>query len=390
MHHKSAKVMGPAAVLALVAAVLAGCGSDDSDASGGGDTIKVGNISGVTGPFPLGDGANGAQAHFDAINADGGIGGKDIEFIIADDKTDPALSARAARDLARQDVVALVGDLTLVGCGVNRSVLEQNDLRSLMVASDPACFTQPNVAPVNAGQVTDWKLTMVYAAEQLGKENVCAIFTNAATLMDGNDEAIAYFEETTGKKLAWVDKTLNQNSNLSAMMATAKEKNCDVVLTDGTPDQAPPLIKARDEQGLDAAVIFQGALYDTAAAEALGDAEEVYSIAEMEPFTGDAEIVQQMKSELDAAGQKVNALSQFGWTAAYIFGEVAKGIDGPVTKDAVNKALLALDDFDTQGLTATPFAFGDADAHNPNRGGKIVKVVDGKWTVETPDWLTLE
>ena len=50
---------------------------------------------------------------------------------------------------------------------------------------------------------------------------------------------------------------------------------------------------------------------------------------------------------------------------------------------------LALTSFDTGGMTAAPYSFGPAQQHNPNRGGKIVKIENGKWIVATPNWTTL-
>lgn len=399
---RSARALIASVAVLLATAALAACGSDDDEsegAAGGGSTaaegsgepIKVGNISAVTGPIPLADASEGTRAYFEALNAEGGINGQPVEFIVRDDKTDPALSARAARDLIQQEeVVALVGDLTLVGCGVNRQVLEQNDVRSIMGGgADPACFVQPNVSPVNTGHINDWRLTLLYAANELGAENMCALFTNTPTLMDSNQESIAYFEEQTGQELTYVDRTLSQNSNLPAIFATAKRRNCDAVLTDGTPDQTVPMVNARDQQQLDAPLIFMGAQYNSELGGVLGDAEDVYSIAELEPFTGDHPLVVEMEEDFDAAGIEVNSLAQFGWFAGWVFHRVAEGIDGPVTREAMNEALLALDSLDTEGMTATPYAFGEGETHNPNRGGKIVKIENGEWMVETEDWQIL-
>jgi branched-chain amino acid transport system substrate-binding protein len=393
------------AAAVLVAGLLTACGSSSNSsnssknassgggASKGGGTIAVGNISAVTGPIPLGDASQGAKAYFDALNAKGGINGTKVKFVIGDDKTDPALSARVARDQIQQEkVVAFVGDLTLVGCGVNHQVLQRFDVRSVMAGgADPACFTQPNISPINTGPTSDYKITALYAAQKLGAKRVCSLFTNTPTLNPTHKEIVQYFEQQTGQKMAFVDETLGQNSNLPALFASAKKNGCDAILTDGTPSQTGPMVKARNQQGMsNVPLIFQGAQYNEALAKALGNVKGVYSIAELTPFTEDSPALSQMKADMAKSGVGLNGLSQFGWFSAKVFSDVAATIKGPITRDSVNKALLGLSSFDTAGWTATPYAFGSAKSHNANRGGKMVKIESGKWVVATPDWIVLK
>ena len=95
---------------------LAGCGNDGGDsASGdGGSTIKVG----ILGPH-TGDVANygiacrnGAQLYFDQLNADGGINGKQVEYLVEDEQGDPTQAVTAYNLLVEQGVVGIVGDVT--------------------------------------------------------------------------------------------------------------------------------------------------------------------------------------------------------------------------------------------------------------------------------------
>jgi branched-chain amino acid transport system substrate-binding protein len=381
----------------LAAAALAACGSSSGNGNAGGSgsrggTINVGNISAVTGPVPLGDASAGAKSFFDALNASGGISGTKVNFIIGDDKTDPALSARIARqEIQQQNVVAFVGDLTLVGCTVNRQLFVQSNVRSIMAGgSDPSCFTQPNVSPVNTGSQSDFEITTLYAAQQLHAKHVCSLFTNAPSVNATHAPIIAYFEKHTGQTMAYVDETLGQNSNLPSMFANAKTHGCDAIITDGTPNQTGPMVQARDQEGLSKVpLIFQGSQYNAALAKQLGNVQGVYSISEMIPFTESSPALSAMKADMAKDGVALNGLSQFGWYSAKVFDEIASKIHGPITRDSVNKALLGLTSLDSGGWTATPYSFGPAQTHNPNRGGKIVEIKNGKWVVVTPSWIIL-
>ena len=94
---------------------LAGCSGDGGgDASSDGSTIKVG----ILGPH-TGDVANygiacrnGAQLYFDQLNADGGINGKQVEYLVEDEQGDPTQAVTAYNLLVEQGVVGIVGDVT--------------------------------------------------------------------------------------------------------------------------------------------------------------------------------------------------------------------------------------------------------------------------------------
>jgi branched-chain amino acid transport system substrate-binding protein len=400
-----------AAVCVAVSVALAACGGGGSSSgssssaapaetgsapssgeSSGGETIKVGNISGDTGPAPLPQAHEGVEAYFDAINAKGGINGNQIELIHGDDESNPATSAQLARKMIEEEgVVGFAGDLTLVGCSVNRQLFEQAEVISVMVGSDPSCFAQKNVSPVNAGQTTDLIITGLFAIEQLGATKPCAWMTPSPNLESTYPLFLEQVEEKTGVKFVFAPVTLTEKSNLAGYMISAKEKGCDAIITNGTQAQTTPIIEARDQQGLeDVPIIFQGSQYEESAAKAAGDSKNIYAIAEMEPFTEESPILAEMKADLKAKNVELNSLSQFGWEAAKVFGDTVAGIKGPVTREAVTKAFRELTSLDTEGMTGTPYSFGPGNSHNPNRSGKIVEIKNGKWTVVTPKWITLE
>ena len=125
MKHSKMKKFGSLFLAStLLAGVLAGCGSDDSsDSSWGssdggstsGETIKIGgNLELSGGVASYGSSINdGAKLAIEEINAAGGIGGKQIEYIAVDNKSDNAEAATAAIRLAEQEkVVAMIAPAT--------------------------------------------------------------------------------------------------------------------------------------------------------------------------------------------------------------------------------------------------------------------------------------
>lgn len=85
--------------------------------------IKLGNLVPYSGPASAyGTIGKAMTAYFDKVNASGGINGRKISFISADDAYNPAKSVEQTRKLVEQDeVLAMVGSLgTSHGIAVQR------------------------------------------------------------------------------------------------------------------------------------------------------------------------------------------------------------------------------------------------------------------------------
>lgn len=95
---------------------LAACGSDDSGSAGNGKgPIKIGGVLALTGPAaPFGTRqAAAAEETVKEINANGGINGRKLEFILRDSKTDATEAVRVANQLiADEGVIAIFGAAT--------------------------------------------------------------------------------------------------------------------------------------------------------------------------------------------------------------------------------------------------------------------------------------
>ena len=91
---------------------------------------------------------------------------------------------------------------------------------------------------------------------------------------------------------------------------------------------------------------------------------------------------------MNEAGVPLTSFAEGGYLAATIMVSVLEGIEGEITRQSVAAALLGLEPIDT-GLTGTPYAFGEGEAHGSNRAAKFVELVDGAWVVKTPEWIVV-
>src|SRR5262245_15363751 len=85
------------------------CGLGTGEAATG-DPINVGAVVGATGPADFSSSGKAAAAYFNCVNANGGINGRPVNYIVQDDAWNPEQAAQIAAKLVNDDnVVAMIG-----------------------------------------------------------------------------------------------------------------------------------------------------------------------------------------------------------------------------------------------------------------------------------------
>lgn len=95
--------------VALIAGVAAACGGDDDDAAGD-ETVKIGVLAPISGELaPYGEAVErGMEVAVELVNEDGGFGGREVEYVLADDETEPRVAATQSNRLLRDEQVDLL------------------------------------------------------------------------------------------------------------------------------------------------------------------------------------------------------------------------------------------------------------------------------------------
>ena len=98
-----------AALAAGLALSTAPAGAQNYDPGASDTTIKIGNINPYSGPASAyGTIGKTIAAYFDKVNKEGGINGRQIEFISYDDGYSPPKAVEQARKLVESDEVLLI------------------------------------------------------------------------------------------------------------------------------------------------------------------------------------------------------------------------------------------------------------------------------------------
>lgn len=113
--------------------------TDDANASGDAETIKIGMLAPLTGEVAeYGVAvANGVRLYVEEYNAAGGMNGKQIELVEYDEEGDSAKAVTGYNSLVDQGVAAIIGDVT-TGPTVAVVVESQQDNMPMITASATA------------------------------------------------------------------------------------------------------------------------------------------------------------------------------------------------------------------------------------------------------------
>jgi branched-chain amino acid transport system substrate-binding protein len=369
---------------------LSGCAASPSESLDS-TPIKIGAVSSLTGPAPFPEVPAAAQAVFERVNAEGGINGRQIEFVSLDDGADPAQASTAARRLVDENqVVALVGSASLVECSVNAAFYAQQEVVSVPgIGVEPACFASANIAPVNNGTIQGFASLLYYASENLGNTRVCPVILKSPGLTEPYLELIESWEQATGSTAPHIDTSVNFGDDPTPAILAVRDAQCDAVVFNANEPIAVAFMNTVKQQGLLDNIDWLSltSAYSEAVATELQRQGTLglFANSEFLPFSSQDSRLDSWRSTLSASGVPPTSLSMGGFVSAEILVEVLKSIDGPITRESVTKAFKELDEV-THPLLGMPFIFGNGTSHNPNRASQMVQVTESGW-VTVSDWV---
>lgn len=226
-------------VAALLALLVAGpLAAQDST------PIKLGSISSMTGPAaPLGAAAiAGTKLAISELNAAGGVLGRKLDLVIADDQSDPTAAVSEIKRLVFQEKID-----ALVGPSISQ-----------MVLSGLPVMTEAKIAQVSTGgstalstQVGPYHFSMIYNAE----EAASALVDSAVSVAGSQAPAILVDGGAQSKSAAQAMEKRIAERNLKFAGSQQYEYN--------TTDMTPQLLSLR-RAGADAVLFFTVSPGDTA------------------------------------------------------------------------------------------------------------------------------
>jgi branched-chain amino acid transport system substrate-binding protein len=351
-----------------------------------GDPIVLGAVVGATGPADFSSAAQGAQAYFDCVNANGGINGRPIEYKVEDDGWDPEKAVTVAKQLVEDDkVVGMVGSTSFVECAANAEYYATQGVAVIAGVGVPReCFFSTNIAPVNQGPRLSGIGAAEYAREQGAKKLACI-----ANVIPNFGGWVCQGIEAWGKENGVEVQSFNGAADLSdgeTIMQQALATDPDAIVVVEAGPGVSGYLKIAEQLG--ATVKFYGptSAYDTAFPEAVGSHWFGQFPAEIEfntmDSTGPDNTLWQAVMAEYGADAPIDSFSQGGFLAARIAVDALLQLDpAKIDREAVTAAFIGVTDYSSD-LICGPWSFGEGEHHNANHTGRIVELTaDGGWSV---------
>ena len=175
-------VVALAATASLALVACTGPGEEEGTPGVTDTTVTIGTHQPLSGPAAAGYATVSAatSAYFAYVNANGGINGRTIDYIVKDDAYDPVNTQNAVSELVEdEEVFAIVNGLGTPTHSAVLDYLDQEGVPDLFISSGSRVWNQPAVFPntfgFNAEYVTEGAALAQYAVDQRPDAKVCVL-----------------------------------------------------------------------------------------------------------------------------------------------------------------------------------------------------------------------
>ncbi|MBC8015199.1 MAG: ABC transporter substrate-binding protein [Sporomusaceae bacterium] len=260
MNKTSFKFVFVAMVILLMAGVISGCGNSASK------DIKIGVLNEMTGgnaTFGTSS-ANGAKMAIKEANAKGGILGKQIQAVIADNKSEPSESANAMTKLATQDkVVAVTGIFSSSNAIAASNVAEVSKLPYVAIGA-----TNPKVTvDEKSGKVKDYTFRICFIDPFQGTVGANFVLNTlqmkkAVVLVDSSSDyskglALFFKDAFTkgGGNVLAEEAYLQKDQDFKTILTKVKALEPEVIYVPGYYEEVGKIVRQARELGITAPIV---------------------------------------------------------------------------------------------------------------------------------------
>lgn len=242
--------------LAFVCAIVFACASVAGDARAADPPYDINVILPLTGPFSfVGKGSQaGLQGVEQVVNQQGGVNGRQIHFVFADDQGNPQQTVQLVGSLITAKVPLILGTASVAGCGASAPLAKDGPV---LYCLSPGLHPPPGSWAFSANVASDD--TMATGIRYFNYRGLHRLAMIAATDASGQDQ-----EAGIDKALALPvnhDMTLVDREHfapgdvsVAAQMARIKASNPQVLLAQATGAAIATVLRAAHDAGLDVPV----------------------------------------------------------------------------------------------------------------------------------------
>lgn len=384
----------------VTCALLNACGQsgESADASssavrGVSDTeIVLGSHTDLSGPIAtLGvDGVNGARMRFDEVNAEGGIHGRKIRYVVEDTQYQVPKAIQAANKLINRDKIFAMA--IALGTPTTNAVLTQQ-LKEGVPNLFPITGARTMVDPFHRlkfnarGMYYDeMRAAMKYFVNERGAKSVCVVYQDTEygeeTLQAANDQSAEL-----GINITATSSHKPTESEFTAAIIKLRDAGCDLVMMGTVVRDTILVLEAVRKLGWEgASFVGSNAAYNqVVASQESGAGEGYYAFVHMAMMYRDAPPTEAAAAWWDRFverhGRDPEYVAMESYRNADVIVEALRRAGPDLTVDSFITALESIDSYTDIFGYRLSFA---ADKHQGVSESTLSQVRDGRWhTLET-------
>lgn len=394
---KKLRILGLLAILVFAVTIFTGCGSKpatdskpadskpaESKPADGKEPIKVGANFELTGGIAtFGNSAvNAIQLAFDEINAAGGVDGRQLELVKADNKSEAAESTNSITKLITQDkVVAVLGPISSSNSLAAAPVAQAKKIPMITPTA-----TNPKVTVGDDNKVKEFvfrtcfidpfqgKVAAEFAAKTLKAKTAAIYIDSSSDYSKGLAEVFKKTFTDAGGKIVSEEAFLAKDTDFKATLTKIKNANPDVIYVPGYYEEVGKIIRQGRELGIKQAFLGGDGFDSPKLAEIAGKAALNNAFFTNHYTAKDsAPIVQNfVKQYKDKYGSEPDALAALGYDAAKML------VDGIKRAGSTDAAALAKALAETKNLELVTGNITLDAQHNPVKSAVIIELKDGE------------
>ena len=380
------KVLTALVLGTVLAGLAAGCGGGEKKA----DTIKVGaNLEMTGGSASYGiSSKNAIELAFKEINEKGGINGKQLELVVADNKSEAAEATNAMQKLVSQDNVVAV-----IGPNLSSSVIAASAINNSAKVLDIAPMaTNPYVTVDQAsGKTKDFNyrtcfidpfqgtVMAKFATTELGVGNAAILIDNSSDYAKGLAQ---FFKENFVKEGGAVtaeESYLQKDTDFKATLTKIKATNPDFLYVPGYYQEVGLIVKQARELGMNMP-IAGGDGWDSAKMPEIAGAAALNNTYFSSLYSPDdsSDINKNFVAAYEKAyGQKPDVFAALSYDSALLVAEAIKNA-GSTESAKISEAMAKIN-----GVSGVSGSVTFDDKHNPVKSAVILEYKDGAQSLKT-------
>lgn len=346
-------------------------------------TIKIGGLGPLTGPLAIYGvtATNGSKLAFEEINKNGGILGKQVEFVLFDEKGDSTEAVTAYNRLVDEGVVALVGDITSKPSLAVAEIAAQDNMPMITPTGTQFNITEagPNIFRVCFTDPYQGVILANLAKNNLKANTVAIMVNNSSDYSDGVAEAFIKEAERLGLKIVAKEGYAEGDKDFRAQLTKVAATNPDVLLVPDYYEQVALITTQAREVGVKSTFIGPDGWDGVAKAldsSAYGAVENSYFTNHYSVEDTNEKVQNFLKAYREKYKDEPSAFSALSYDAAYLMKDAIEKA-GSTDKDAIVKAMK---ESDFAGVTGH-LRFDEK--NNPVKAVTVLKVVNGNYTFDS-------